>query len=87
MVCLFEGPMTTRYAKANTKQYQQIECSSIFNAKVCMLITYDVEQRKVNFNLFFLSPTYCECDKYDSNTNVHKIISVTLWLALRTFHF
>jgi hypothetical protein len=57
MVCLFEGPMTSRYAKASTKQYQQIECGSIFNAKVCMVITYDAKQKKVNFNLFFLPPT------------------------------
>jgi hypothetical protein len=53
--------------------------------QVCMLITYDAEQKKkVNFNLSFLPPTYCECDKYDSNTNGHKIISVTLWLELRS---
>jgi hypothetical protein len=53
-----------------------------------MLITYDAEQKKKLILIFFvLPPTYCECDKYDSNSNVHKIISVTLWLELRTFHF
>jgi len=56
MVCLFEGPMTTTYTKANTKQYQQIECSSIFNVKVCMLITYDAEEKKKLILIYFSCP-------------------------------
>jgi hypothetical protein len=47
MVRLFEGSMTTSYGKANTKQYQQIECSSIFNAKSMHAHHhYDAEQKK-----------------------------------------
>ncbi len=79
--------MTTRLQRQTLNNTNKLNVAQFSMQKYACSSPMIPSKEKFILIYFSWPPTYCECDKYDSNTNVHKIISVTLWLELRTFHF